>query len=293
MSQRVRRYCLTLNNPTPEECHHLLGLRESVFKRGFFATEIGKKGTTHLQGFVHLKNAKTLTGLKKFLGSDRYHVIKTMGTDYENWQYIGLLNEGKAKGDLLVQWGETPLEEGDPDAWDSILEMIEGGFNNRDIVRKWPSIAIRCMTAINKYRVEYEWGECRAWRDVSVEYIGGPTGSGKTRNVLYHADGRVNTDVYRVTNGNPANCFDQYDGEGTIVFEEFRSQYTCRDMLNWIDGHPLLLPCRYADRMAKFTKVIILSNWRFAEQYRTVAEDSPETYKAWLRRVSSRTEQWD
>lgn len=260
-------------------------------KRGWFALEEGKKGTPHLQGFVHLKNAKTLTALKKFLGSNRYHVEKTMGTDFENWNYIMEMNEGKKQGTLVWSWGDEPKEEGEPDAWDSILEMIEGGFNNRDIVRKWPSIAIRCQSAIDRYRVEYEWGECRRWRDVEVTYLAGPTGSGKTRSVLYHEDGRVNTDVYRCTNGK--HPFDKYDGEGTIVFEEFRSQYTCRDMLNWIDGHPLLLPARYADRMAKFTKVVILSNWRFEEQYRTVQESSPETYKAWMRRVATIEETWD
>ena len=58
----------------------------------------------------------------------------------------------------------------------------------------------------------------------------------------------------------------------------------------WIEGHPLLLPARYADRMAKFTKVTILSNWRFEEQFKGVAEASPETYKAWRRRVATEGE---
>lgn len=284
MSQRTRRYCLTLNNPTDEEVVALMEVNPAQLKRGFVALEVGAEGTPHLQGFVHLRNAKTLTALKKMLGSNRYHIEKAMGTDFENWAYIMEDVEGKVKGDSLIEWGEAPLEEGEPDAWDSILAMIEAGENNRSIVRKWPSIAIRCMTAIEKYRCEYEWAECRAWRDVKVTYISGPTGSGKTRSVLYREDGTVNTSVYRCTNGK--HPFDKYDGEETIVFEEFRSQYTCRDMLNWIDGHPLLLPARYADRMAHFTEVVILSNWRFSEQYQSVQESSPETYKAWLRRVA-------
>lgn len=291
MSKRTRRYCLTLNNPQDAEIAALLDVREGTLKRGFVAVEVGAEGTTHLQGFVHLKNAKTGTALKTMLGSDRWHWEQAKGTDYENWAYIMEDVEGKVQGDLLIQWGDKPAEEGEPDAWESILQMIEDGHDNRAIVRKWPGIAIRCMAAIERYRAEYEWAECRAWRDVQVSYISGPTGCGKTREALYHADGRVNTDVYRCTNGK--HPFDKYDGEGTIVFEEFRSQYTCRDMLNWIDGHPLMLPARYADRMAKFTTVIILSNWRFEEQYRTVQSDSPETYKAWLRRVATIDERWD
>ncbi len=285
MSKRQRRWSLTLNNHTEAEVAHLNGLDERYIKYAIFGQEIGEEeGTPHIQGFIHFKNAKTLTATKKFLGSDRWHLERSQGTDFENYAYC-------SKDSLFWEIGERPDEHGPLDAWEDILQMIENGDNNRTIIRKWPSIAIRCQSAIEKYRTEFEWAEKRTWRDVDVEYIGGPTGCGKSRGVLYNEDGSVNTDVYRATNAK--NPFDKYDGEGTIVFEEFRSQYTCRDILNWIDGHPLLLPARYADRMAKFTKVVILSNWRFAEQYHTVAETSPETYKAWQRRVTTITELWD
>lgn len=97
MSQRTRRYCLTLNNPTDEEIASLLDVQEGTLKRGFIALEVGAEGTPHLQGFVHLKNAKTGTALKKMLGSDRWHWAKANGTDFENWAYICEDNEGKVR----------------------------------------------------------------------------------------------------------------------------------------------------------------------------------------------------
>lgn len=84
MSKRTRRYCLTLNNPQDAEIAALLDVREGTLKRGFVAVEVGAEGTTHLQGFVHLKNAKTGTALKKMLGSDRWHWEQAKGTDFEN-----------------------------------------------------------------------------------------------------------------------------------------------------------------------------------------------------------------
>lgn len=266
---------MTLNNPTEEEQKHLNGLDERYIKYAIFGQEVGEKGTPHVQAYVQFKNAKTLTATKKFFGSTRWHLEQARGTPFENYEYC-------SKDSLFFEIGERPEEHGALDMWEDIVAMIEGGFNNRQIIRKYPS-QMRCMAAIERYRTEYEWAECRAWREIEVNYVAGPTGCGKSRGVLYNEDGSVDTDVYRATNGK--NPFDKYDGEGHIVFEEFRNSHLCKEMLMWIEGHPLLLPARYADRMAKFTKVTILSNWRFEEQFKGVAEASPETYKAWQRRV--------
>ena len=266
---------MTLNNPQDEELQAINDLDTRYVKYAIFGQEVGESGTPHVQAFIQFKNAKTLTATKKFMGSNRWHLEATRGTPFENYEYC-------SKDGEFFEYGERPLELGPLDMWEDIVAMIEGGFNNRQIIRKYPS-QMRCMAAIERYRTEYEWNECQAWRDIEVNYVAGPTGCGKSRGVLYNDDGSVDYNVYRATNGD--NPFDKYDGQDHIVFEEFRNSHKCKEMLMWIEGHPLLLPARYADRMAKFTKVTILSNWRFEEQFRGVAEASPETYKAWKRRV--------
>jgi len=274
---RVRSWCLTLNNPTDEEVNHLRGLNERLFKCAIFAHEIGESETPHIQGFVQFVNARTLTACKKILGTARVHLEAANGTPYEAYNYCM-----KEDGEIFT-FGDEPAEVELSD-WERILIAVENGESDLDIIRKWPAIAMRCQTAIAKYRAIYQASVVQ-WRDVDVQYLWGATGTGKTRGVLYDAHGNYNQDVYRATNAK--NPFDMYNGESTIVFEEFRSQFTCRDMLNWIDGHPVMLPARYADRMAQFTTVYILSNWSFDEQYKTVRDTSPATYAAWARRVTS------
>lgn len=279
-AQRIRSWCLTLNNPTEEEIESLKGLNPRLFKCAIFAHEIGEEtGTPHIQGYVQFVNARTLTAVKKIVGN-RAHLEVSRGTPFEAYSYC----EKEDREDAII-YGEKPAEVELSD-WERILIAVENGESDLDIIRKWPGIAMRCQTAIAKYRAIYQ-ASVVAWRDVEVEYVWGPTGTGKSRSVLYDAEGQYRQDVYRATNAK--NPFDMYDGEATIVFEEFRSQYTCRDMLNWIDGHPVMLPARYADRMACFTKVYILSNWDFARQYESVRESSPETWQAWRRRINKIT----
>ena len=201
-----------------------------------------------------------------------------MGTCFENWEYCS------KDGNVLLRLGEEPREEGDPSDWERILMMVENGATMMEIIRRFPAQAIRCQSAISKLMAQVDL-ESAEWRDVEVSYLWGPTESGKT-SMIYKAHGY--RDVYRATN--KSNPWDMYNGEPVVVFEEFRNSYDIADMLNWIDGHPAMLPARYADRVAKYTTVYIVSNWELEEQYSNLQVRSPETWKALLRRIDHKVE---
>jgi len=286
MSKRVRRYHLTLNNPTKDEWEAIEALPKSALVRATFAHEVGEEGTPHIQGYIHLKNGKTLQAAKTFLGSNRWHLEICKGTDYENRQYClkaakdsALSGDTCAPSSRLIEYGDEPTEELKSGAWDDILQMVEDGRTMLDICKAHPATAIRCQSAISKLIAQVEMHQAE-WREVTVSYVWGPTGSGKTSSV-YEEHGY--TDVYRATN--KANPWDMYEGQDVVVFEEFRNSYDIADMLNWLDGHPITLPARYADRIAKFTRVYICSNWELDEQYHLLQERTPETWNALLRRI--------
>lgn len=115
------------------------------------------------------------------------------------------------------------------------------------------------------------------WRELEVTYIFGKTGSGKTRSVM---DKYGYSNCYRVTDYK--HPFDTYDGQDVIIFEEFRGGLKHGDMLNYLDGYPLLLPCRYFNRQACYTKVFIITNVPPDAQYTSV---DMETRKAFFRRI--------
>ena len=224
-----RRWVLTLNNYTPEQIKLITerfeDLNPKVVKRAQIAYEVGKKkGTPHLQGFIHFKNSKTRSAMDAwFFGKseNRWNDSQVAyGTDFENWNYT-------AKDDnILISFGEEPREEGELNVWEKIVIHIDEGMTTEDIVRLYPATAMRCIKAIYTYRLNID-RRAAGWRDVETIYIHGETGSGKTRYVM-ETHGYSN--VFKV-NGESSGKFDGYDGQDVILFDEFRNDFKLKDML--------------------------------------------------------------
>lgn len=120
------------------------------------------------------------------------------------------------------------------------------------------------------------------FRQLEVTYIFGPTRTGKTRSIM---EKYGYSNVFRVTDYD--HPFDGYKGQDVIILEEFRSSLKIEDMLKYLDGYPLELPCRYANKIACFTKVYIITNIDLSEQYTNIQEEHPETWDAFLHRIKT------
>lgn len=118
-------------------------------------------------------------------------------------------------------------------------------------------------------------------RDVLVTYIHGKTAVGKT---TYVYDKHGFEDVYTVTDYK--NPFDEYDGESVLLLDEFRSSLNFGLMLKVLDGFPLTLPARFANKVAQFTTVYVVSNLRFKDQYPTTRQEDNRSWQAFARRFN-------
>ena len=174
--------------------------------------------------------------------------------------------------------GELPNErQGKSRDADIIVDMIKAGASNEDIVDAVAS-AYRDLEKVERVRSMYRDAQFKdTWRELEVTYIFGKTGSGKTRSVM---DKYGYSNCYRVTDYK--HPFDTYDGQDVIIFEEFRGGLKHGDMLNYLDGYPLLLPCRYFNRQACYTKVFIITNVPPDAQYASI---DTGTRKAFFRRI--------
>jgi len=164
-----------------------------------------------------------------------------------------------------------------------IVEDIKNGATSTEIRDNYPSQYIRYSTNIQKIKQEVVKEEfSKVFRQLTITYIFGSTGVGKTRYVM-EKYGYEN--VYRISNYG-RSAFDGYDGQDVILFDEFRSSIPISSMLMYLDGYPLALPCRYQDKQAVFTKVYIVSNIPLSKQYIEIQDHEPQTYQAFCRRIA-------
>lgn len=291
--KQARKWQLTINNPQDKGLEHdAIKKALEQFKSCVYwcmADEVGlDTRTPHTHLFFCLKSpAKFYTVKKRF---PEAHIEAAHGTVQENRDYVsksGKWSEDE-KADTSVagtfeESGEPPEEAGQGARTDivGLYHMIaEEGLSNAQVMERNPELSAH-IGKMDKIRQDVLEGRYRdTWRDLDVTYIFGPTATGKTRGVM---EKYGYGSVYRVTDYN--HPFDRYAQEPVLCLDEFRSSFLIGDMLDYLDGYPLALPARYANRQACYETVYIISNIDLKEQYPHVQSKDPATWKAFLRRI--------
>ena len=289
-----RKYILTINDPQEHGFdHNLIIDRMHLFHPRYFclADEIATTGTYHTHAFLLGYSPIRFSTVKRRFPTA--HIEAAHGSAKENRDYIR--KEGKwaetAKAETSVagtffEFGELPTEaEETAPKMHQLVQDVTDGRTTVEIIKSNPSFAfkgkdidaLRETLTSERFKTEN--------RDVKVHYFYGDTGTGKTRGIFERHNPE---DVCRVTDyGRKTGLrFDGYHGQDVLVFEEFHSQVPIDAMLNYLDVYPLMLPARYNDRVACYTTVYITSNLPLEQQYTDVQRYKPETWKAFLRRIS-------
>ena len=288
---RHRKYILTLNNPGDVWTHS--HIRETLDKLMLvywcMADEIGlEQKTPHTHVYFVAKNAVRFSSVKALFPTS--HIETAQGTSEEAKVYIQ--KSGKwadnEKADTTIpgtfeEWGEIPLEHpGQRTDWDIAYTMLADGSSTMDVIRAQTHL-MRYRSTLEQVRQELIAEQFRnTFRTLETTYIYGATGLGKTRFVM-EKYGYEN--VCQITSYQHG-CFDKYQSEDVIVFDEFSSSILkIQDMNCYLDGYPILLPCRYANRVACFTKVYIISNIPLEYQYPAIRVETPAIWNAFIRRI--------
>ncbi len=252
-----RKFLLTINNPvehgyTHEKIKNILGLFPGC-TYWCMADEIGEEKTLHTHLFMFCKTTVMFSTVqKRFYGA---HIDKCLGTVKENRDYVS--KSGKwvdnKKHETSIdgtfeEWGTLPDEQSARQKQsEQVFQMIKNGASNLEIIEKYPSMMNHIQHIESTRQTILEENYKKVWRNLEVHYIWGETGAGKTRYVMEKYD----YDVFRITNYD--HPFDDYKSQDVILFDEFRSSLKIDDMLKYLDGYPVLLPCRYSDKVACYT----------------------------------------
>lgn len=287
-----RKFQLTINNPTEHGyTHERIRSILAEFPGLLYwcmCDEVGEQGTPHTHVYIVSRNSIMFDSLhSKFYGA---HIEQANGSNQENREYVR--KEGKwlddAKhetnlADTFEEWGELPPDRTKQETQaERIVQMIRDGKTNGEILAQCPTVYNKIAYIEQTRQTLLQEEHKDTWRDLTVTYLWGDSGAGKTRSVMEHYG---YSNVCRVTDY--AHPFDGYKGQDVVVFEEFRSSLAISDMLNYLDGYPVDLPCRYANKVACYTKVFIISNISLEQQYPNVQADNPETWAAFRRRIKN------
>lgn len=289
---KSRKWLLTINNPLEHGMLHEQITYTVVALDGVLywcmCDEIGDEGTPHTHIYIQFNNPRSFNTIKNAFPAA--HIDNCYGTPQENRNYIR--KEGKYAEseksttnlkETFFEFGECPEEhQGARNDVVVLYDLVKDGATDYEIIEANPNFISRLDTTEKVRQILRDEQFKNQFRDMTVSYIYGLTGSGKTRYVM---DKYGYTNVYRVTDY--SHPFDGYKGQDVVVFEEFRSSLRIQDMLNYLDGYPLELPCRYNNKIACFTKVYLITNIPLSEQFKSVQKEAPETWKAFLRRIHS------
>lgn len=289
-SKACRKYQLTFNNPQEHGFDHetIRNILQDISGIAYWCMCDEEGSTYHTHVYVAFENAKEFSMMqRRFYGA---HIEAARGTHRENRDYIR--KEGKwrdseksetNKPETFEESGELPEESSrSVKQTEKIMSMLTEGATDAEILRECPGAMLHLPRIEQARQTLLEEEQRTKFRELTVTYIWGASGVGKTRSVM-EKHGYEN--IYRVTNY--AHPFDGYKGQKVILFDEFRSSLPLTEMLCFLDGYPVPLPCRYADRVACYTEVYIISNIPLEKQYPNVQLEEPESFEALKRRITS------
>lgn len=287
-----RKYQLTINNPLEHEYSHecLKNILNEYSNIVYWCMcdEIGENKTLHTHIYIVFSNQVMFTTLqKRFYGA---HFEAVNGSHQANRDYLRKegkwQNSEKKETNLIETFEEFGVLPPESDAATNqsveIYEMVKNGASNFDITERYPN-SFKMLDKIDRVRQMFlEEQNKDTYRKLEVTYIWGKTRVGKTRSVL---EKYGYSNVFRIPNY--THPFDGYKGQDVILFDEFRSSLPISDMLKYLEGYPVELPCRYANRQACFTKVYLISNIPLEKQYPNVQSNDIDSWDAFKGRFTN------
>lgn len=238
--------------------------------------ETAATGMKHLQGCFMWSGKASLAEIRAKCGKG--HITRCKKALTVNIIYC------KKDGDFQ-EWGDPPAKkpDGRKEHLLKLKELIDEGTSMVDLRADHLALYSQYYRGVTDYHRDVACAKHKsALRDVTVEYVWGPTGTGKSHYAYHHAIG----DTYRLVKSQQMAWFDGYNGEGTLVLDDYTSWWNISYLLNLLDKYPLQLPIKGGHVWAEFTCVIITSNLELHEQHTKAGERHRDALKRRVDKVT-------
>lgn len=208
----------------------------------------------HVQGYVRFKARKDLRAAKYALGRADAHMEVARGTEEHNRDYCTKeetrLEQGEERGDFQPDQGK----QGRRSDLVQIADKIKKGATLKAIAQEFPADFIRYHGGLAVF-AEQVGPSPPLERPLEILVLWGPSATGKTHRALH-----MMPDAYVVV-GCGRDPFGRYNGETDLILDEFQpEEWKLPVLLRLLDKWKDPLDCRYRDRYAAWTRVVICTN---------------------------------
>jgi len=246
MNSRFRNVLFTLNNFNHEDGE----LDPSLWPGCTFCVwqiEVGENGTEHYQGYLELEGQKSLMQLMQFEGLEGAHFERRKGTQK---QAIDYCSKEDTRVDGPYRFGE-PNAQGKRSDLEEVKKRIRDGASVNEIAEDHFASWVKYHKAFKEYKSICM--EKRSWA-MDLVFLIGPSRTGKTRTAMEMAGENVYVKP-------PGKWWDGYNGEHTVVWDEFYGHsYPFTELLRVLDRYPLQVEFKGGFHQFSSRRIIFTSN---------------------------------
>lgn len=242
-----RNWCFTDNKDTSYWTELPTGVKYVVMQK-----EKGKKTEhLHIQGYLQLQKKQRLSWLKKLRPGA--HWSKARGSWSQNYNYC---TKEESRVEKFIELG-TPTTQGQRVDLDEFRDLVKSGKRKAELLEthipifaKYPRLYDTIRETVRPERKERKVG-----------LFIGPPGTGKTK---YAYDNFP--DLYAVP-VDKSFWFNAYDGQDTVLFDDYVGQYPLALMLRLLHPYPELVPIKGSYVWWNPSNIILTSNLPVEEWY--------------------------
>ncbi len=269
---RGRAWCFTLNNPSNvqvDSIRHLEGW-DGCVRYLVCQEEVGEEeGTRHLQGYMELLKRFSLSSIKKLIPGA--HFEQRRGTQAQAVAYSKKISTRVEDG-IVIEFGVMARSK----CCSDLIESIENGACLSEIAEQFPQEYMRNFRGIEALKGKLTKKRFYAMK---IEVFWGPTGTGKSFTAW-----KENPNAYEVTYPKGSSWFWQgYEGQETVILDEFASQIKLQDLLRLLDRYPFSVDQKHGGTQFTSKKIVICSNFDPSDWYAQAAFEGREALGRRLR----------
>ena len=230
----------------------------SSTRTGAWAYCISASGLKHVHMVLEDKKAMRFTAVKTAYPAA--HIEITRGSKNEAEAYINKdppYDEKDEKVVCVARHGEIQGRQGKRSDMEEIAEMLDSGMTPSEIFQK--DMAYRRLDKLirNEFQ-DRKYRETPAIRKVTVHYIVGDSGSGKSYTFVKLCE-EVGEDKIYHTSDYQNGGFDKYECQPILFLDEYKGQLPYSQFLTVLDVYKTQLHSRFTNIYALWNEVYITS----------------------------------